>query len=64
MAWADEYLKMIDDCEKRESGLSEWDCDFLESIRTRLEQNKPLTPKQTETLDKIWERATAMRIAK
>lgn len=57
--WADEYLKMVDDCEKRESRLSEWDCNFLESIRSRLEQEKPLSAKQTDTLDKIWERATS-----
>lgn len=59
-AWVDEYLKMIDDCEKRESRLSDWDRSFIESIRARLEQEKPLSPKQPDTLDKIWERATAM----
>lgn len=58
--WVDEYLKMIDDCDKRESRLSEWDCSFIESIRSRLEQEKPLSTKQIETLDKIWERATAL----
>jgi len=56
--WADEYLKMIDDCEKIDSRLSEWECNFLESIYDRLQEDKPLMPKQTETLDKIWEKAT------
>ena len=57
--WADEYLQLVDDCEKRESRLSEWEQNFISSIRDRLEEEKPLTPKQTETLDKIWERATS-----
>lgn len=50
---------MIDDCEKRESKLTEWESGFIDSIRNRLEQEKPLSSKQTETLDKIWERVTA-----
>jgi hypothetical protein len=58
--WVDEYLKMIDDCKKRESRISEWECSFIESIRARLEQEKLLSPKQVETLDKIWERATEL----
>jgi hypothetical protein len=57
--WADEYLTMIDDCEKRESRLTEWETGFIDSIRNRLERELPLSAKQTETLDKIWERATA-----
>lgn len=57
--WADEYLTMIEDCERRESRLTEWEVGFLDSIRHRLEGGKPLTERQTETLEKIWERATA-----
>ena len=57
--WREEYLTMIKDCEKRERRLSAWDVDFLESIKGRLDANKPLTPKQIECLDGIWERATA-----
>lgn len=57
--WADEYLTMVDDCEKRESRLTEWEAGFIDSIRNRLEREQRLTPKQTETLDRIWERATA-----
>jgi len=56
--WADEYLKMIDDCEKRESRLSEWDCSFIQSIRSRLDKGGTLSSKQIDTIDKIWERAT------
>jgi phosphoserine phosphatase len=57
--WAAEYLQMIEDCEARESRLTNWERGFVDSIRAQLERNRPLTPKQTETLDTIWERATA-----
>lgn len=57
--WASEYLQMIDDCEERESRLTHWERGFVASIRTQLEQQRPLSAKQSETLDQIWERATA-----
>lgn len=57
--WADEYLTMIEDCEKRESRLTEWEVEFIDSIRSQLENARPLTEKQTETLDRIWDRVTA-----
>lgn len=56
--WVDEYMQMVEDCEKRESRMTEWDRGFIDSIRSRLEHEKPLTQKQTETLEKIWDRAT------
>lgn len=56
--WIDEYMTLIEDCEKRESRLTEWEVGFVDSIRHRLERELPLSPKQIETLDKIWERAT------
>ena len=56
--WTDEYFQLIDDCEKRDSKLSAWDADFLVSIRERLEQKRPLSQKQSNILDDIWERAT------
>ena len=57
--WVDEYLTLVEDCEKRESKLTEWEAGFVDSIRHRLEKEQPLSAKQTETLDKIWERVTA-----
>jgi hypothetical protein len=56
--WTEEYLTMIEDCEKRERRLSAWDVDFLSSVKDRLIDKKPLTQKQIECLDGIWERAT------
>ena len=59
--WIDEYMTLVEDCEKRESRLTEWEQGFIDSIRNRLEKDepRPLSPKQIETLDEIWERATA-----
>ena len=57
--WTSEYLVMIADCENRERKLSAWDVDFLSSIKDRLIDKKPLTQKQIDCLDGIWERATA-----
>ena len=57
--WADEYLQQIDDCEKRESRLTDWERGFLDSLRAAIEGNKSPSPKQVETLDSIWEKATA-----
>lgn len=57
-SWVGEYLQMVGDCEKRESRLTEWEQSFIQSIREWLEQEKPLTARQTDTLDRIWEKAT------
>jgi ribonucleotide reductase beta subunit family protein with ferritin-like domain len=59
--WVDEYLTMTEDCEHWESRLSEWERNFIDSIRTRLEEGKSLSLKQTDTLDKIWQKATDHR---
>jgi len=50
---------MVEDCEKRESRLTEWEAGFIDSIRHQLEAERPLSEKQAEALDKIWEQATA-----
>jgi len=39
--------------------LSAWEADFLDSIESRLNDKRLLTPKQVETLDNIWEKATS-----
>jgi hypothetical protein len=58
-SWSDEYLRMIGDCETRESRLTDWERTFIDSIKAQIERGQALTPEQTETLDAIWERATA-----
>lgn len=54
----DEHLTMVTDCENRESKLTDWERTFIDSIRSQLEASRPLSEKQRETLDRIWERVT------
>ena len=57
--WQDEYVTLLDDCERREERLSEWERGFVDSLRRQIEQGRRPTPKQLEALDRAWERATA-----
>lgn len=54
----DEHATMIEDCEKRESKLSDWERSFIDSISMQLAKGHSLTAKQAEMLDTIWERVT------
>ena len=58
MSQSDEHLTMVEDCEKRESKLSDWERTFIDSLRAQLESDGALTARQAETLDSIWERIT------
>jgi nitrate reductase assembly molybdenum cofactor insertion protein NarJ len=58
MDWADEYLTLLDDCEKREERLNDWERGFVDSLRKQLEQGRRPSAKQIEALDKCWENAT------
>lgn len=53
-----EHAQMIEDCEKRESNLSDWERSFIDSISMQMSRGGSLTDKQAETLDRIWERIT------
>lgn len=56
--WADEYITLLDDCEKREDRLTDWERGFIDSLRKQIESDRRPSPKQIDTLDNIWERAT------
>jgi hypothetical protein len=56
--WTEEYGQMLADCEKRESKLSDWERTFVDSLGQQLARGRTPTPKQTATLDAIWERVT------
>lgn len=56
--WSDEYLTMLDDCEARESRLSDWERGFVDSLRGQIESGRRPSLKQIEKLDNIWEKAT------
>lgn len=57
--WTTEYLQLIEDCENREDRLTDWERGFVGSIRNQLEASRPLSTKQTERLNEIWERVTS-----
>ena len=57
--WQDEYVTLLDDCERREERLSDWERGFVDSLRRQIEQGRRPTQKQIEALDRAWERATA-----
>lgn len=56
--WADEYITLVEDCEKREERLTDWERTFVDSIRSQLEKGRRPTQKQIDVLDNIWEKAT------
>lgn len=58
-ARTDEHAQLLEDCEAREDRLNDWERNFLDSISRQLAGGKRLTPIQAETLDRLWERATA-----
>lgn len=57
--WQGEYLTLLDDCEKREERLTDWERGFVDSLRSQIEAGRRPSVKQIETLDNVWERATA-----
>lgn len=57
--WTPEYLTLLDDCEKREERLSDWERGFVDSLRQQIAAGCRPSQKQVDTLDTIWERATA-----
>lgn len=57
--WADEYITLLDDCEKREERLTDWERTFVDSLRAQITEGRRPTTKQIDALDRAWERATA-----
>jgi hypothetical protein len=57
--WTSEYLTLIDDCEKRDTRLTDWEKQFIDSLGRQLASGRRPTPKQIETLENVWEKATA-----
>lgn len=51
---------MLDDIEKREGKLTEWEAGFVDSISNRIGGGKGLSEKQDECFTKIWERVTEL----
>lgn len=57
MADNTDHADMIADCEKRESQLTDWERSFIDSIGKQI-ATRPLSEKQAQRLDEIWERVT------
>lgn len=53
-----ETLQIIQDCEARESQLSDWERGFIDSLSTQLAKGGRMSPAQQAKLDAIWERVT------
>lgn len=57
-AWKEQYLSLISDCETRDKQLTDWEREFCASLRKQIEAGKIPSPKQVDTLDRLWEKAT------
>lgn len=54
----DEWSTLVEDCENREQRLSDWERQFIDSIRRQLDAGRSLTTKQADTLSNIWDKIT------
>lgn len=54
----EEETVMIDDCMKRESRMTPWECDFIQSISEYRDGGGFLSNKQIDILNEIWDRVT------
>ena len=52
-----EHQTMLDDCEARESKLTEWEAKFIASLQEQIAE-RSLSQRQVEILERIWERVT------
>lgn len=55
----DEIETMLNDCENRESKLTDWERNFIASLGERIGRGKRLTEAQEEHLELIWNRVTS-----
>lgn len=56
--WSDEYMTLIEDCEKRECRLSDWEVNFIDSLKRAIESGRRPTKNESDKLDEIWQAAT------
>jgi hypothetical protein len=52
----DECLQMLEDCEKRESQLTDWEVNFIDSLNDWMVKHGSLTEKQYMKLETVWEK--------
>lgn len=51
-------MQMIEDCENRESKLTDWERGFIDSLRHATDKGYSLTEKQVKILEEIWDKVT------
>ena len=56
---ADEYMTMLEDCERRSERLSDWECQFVDSLQRQIADGRRPSAKQIDALDNVWTKATA-----
>jgi hypothetical protein len=54
----EDHQQMVQDCENRESKLTDWERGFIDSISHQLTNGYRLSENQAGRLDAIWERVT------
>ena len=55
---ADDISTMLEDSEKRESKLTEWEATFIDSLSSQYIKRGSLSEKQCDIPEKIWDRVT------
>jgi hypothetical protein len=58
MSNVEDHAQMVEDCEKRESRMDEWEQGFISDLSDWLGKGKSLTDSQAATLDHIWDKVT------
>lgn len=54
----DEARTLVDDCENRQSRLTDWETTFISDMGDILDDDRPLSDGQLRKLEQIWERVT------
>lgn len=55
----DDAEQMISDCENRDRWLTEWEQEFLTSLRQRVASGRESSERQDEILNRIWNKVTS-----
>lgn len=50
--------ELVADCINRQSKMTDWEVNFIASLDEQLDQGKSLSERQTEILERIWEKVT------
>lgn len=51
--------QMIQDCEKRETRMTDWEQEFCDSLSQQIGCGRSLSVKQMDVLGRIWDKVTA-----